>query len=254
MSNEQSNLNNASSSVNNSLNYFSQIIKNFGKINIIEIEPTTKNINKDIFEGDLSIVIDELVNLIFKKLNKKLNEVKKIYEHLLNNNSNSNSNYLLGYFNYNGIEIDINKQKAIELYQKAAGLGNKVAQLNLAEIYIDKNDNLAFVLSKKLAEDEYACGIHNLGWCYYEGIGTDVNKQKAFELYHKAADLGSLDEINNLGLSNLGYEYAQYNLAKMYEDGDWVQKDIDQAIYWYNKSAEQGHQTAQDNLNELLKK
>ncbi|GES90997.1 kinase-like domain-containing protein [Rhizophagus clarus] len=253
MSNEQSNLNNASSSVNNSLNYFSQIIKNFGKINIIEIEPTTKNINKDIFEGDLSIVIDELVNLIFKKLNKKLNEIilQEIYEHLLNNNSNSNSNYLLGYFNYNGIEIDINKQKAIELYQKAAGLGNKVAQLNLAEIYIDKNDNLAFVLSKKLAEDEYACGIHNLGWCYYEGIGTDgcvyekgfgtnIDKQKAFELYLMAA--------------NLGYEYAQYNLAKMYEDGDWVQKDIDQAIYWYNKSAEQGHQTAQDNLNELLKK
>ena len=59
-----------SSSTNNSLCEFSQIIQNFDKLNIKEIEPTTKNINKYIFEGDLSIVIDELVNLIFKELNE----------------------------------------------------------------------------------------------------------------------------------------------------------------------------------------
>src|SRR6266536_5274576 len=65
-------------STNNSLNEFSQIIQNFDKINIKEIEPTTKNINKHIFEGDLSIVIDELVNLIFKGLNEgKNDEIKK---------------------------------------------------------------------------------------------------------------------------------------------------------------------------------
>jgi TPR repeat protein len=33
-------------------------------------------------------------------------------------------------------------------------------------------------------------GINNLGYCYNNGIGTDINEQKAFELYQKAADLG----------------------------------------------------------------
>jgi TPR repeat protein len=30
-----------------------------------------------------------------------------------------------------------------------------------------------------------------LGDCYFNGIGTDIDKKKAFELYQKAADLGN---------------------------------------------------------------
>ena len=41
-----------------------------------------------------------------------------IYNWLLNNQNNSNYIYLLGYFNYHGIGTDLNKQKAIQLYQK----------------------------------------------------------------------------------------------------------------------------------------
>ena len=116
MSNNQINLDNidSSSNTNNSLHEFFQ---NFNKINIKEIEPTSKNINKYIFEGDLSIITDELVNLIFKELNKG-NERKLIKQHVLNyisnhkiilqeiynwlltNQNNSNSIYLLGFFNF----------------------------------------------------------------------------------------------------------------------------------------------------------
>jgi TPR repeat protein len=330
MSDAQFNSNSINSSIfNNSLHDIFQTIKNFNKINIKEIEPTTKNINKNIFEGDLSIVINELVDLIFGKLNEGKNEkiIKKcilnyidnnkiifqeIFYYLLNNQNKSNSIYLLGYFNYNGIEININKQGAIELYQKAAGLQNRAAQLNLSIIYIYDSNGLAFELSNELAEEEYSSGISNLGicyeigigtytneqkafelyqkaadlgnvggiinlgCCYYEGIGTDINKKKAFGLYQKAADLGNVEGINKLGLcynkgvgtdvnkqkafelfqiaANLECEFAQYNLALMYENGDGIKKDTDQAIYWYNKSAEQGHKYSQDKLNELLKK
>jgi len=37
----------------------------------MNVKPTTQNINENICEEDLSIVIDELINLIFKDLNKK---------------------------------------------------------------------------------------------------------------------------------------------------------------------------------------
>ena len=63
--------------------------------------------------------------------------------------------------------------------------------------------------------------------------------QKAFELYQKAA--------------NLGNSVAQYNLALMYENEKGIAKDIDQSIYWYKKSAENGGQDAQKNLKKLRK-
>jgi TPR repeat protein len=98
---------------------------------------------------DSITITDELVNLIFKKENeeseaKVINQhildhinnhriiPQEIYDCLLNNQKNLNSIYLLAYFNYHGIGTSVNKQKAFELYQKAADLGNSNALDNLA--------------------------------------------------------------------------------------------------------------------------
>ncbi|CAB4473927.1 unnamed protein product [Rhizophagus irregularis] len=127
---------------------FFQFIQNFYKMEVKEIGPTTQNINEIIFEQDLSIIIDELVNLILTNLNKgKEEKVRKqqvfdyinnyksnsqeIYSWLLNNQLSSNSIYLLGYFNYYGIGTDINKQHSFELYQKAANLKNSLGMMLL---------------------------------------------------------------------------------------------------------------------------
>ena len=82
-------------------------------------------------------------------------------------------------------------------------------------------------------------GINSLGYCYNYGIGISIDKQKAFELYQTA--------------SNLGNHVAQYNLAFMYKEGQGTEKNIDQAIYWYRKSAEQGNQSAQNKLETLIR-
>ncbi|GBB91177.1 hypothetical protein RclHR1_18310005 [Rhizophagus clarus] len=233
------------SNVNSSHEGLLQIIQNFNKMNIMEIEPITQNINESIFEEDLGIVIDDLVNLYFKEINEgkeesvrkqhlfdyinnhKLN-LQEIYNWLLNNQNNSNSVYLLGYFNYHGIKTNINKHKAYELYQKAAKLENSVAQVDLTYMYVngkgvDKNYNKAFELSKKLAERELSNGINMLGYCYDLGIGTDIDMQKAFELYQKAADLGNIK--------------AQYNLALMYEEGKGTEINLNKAFELSKKSA-----------------
>ncbi|RIA87235.1 hypothetical protein C1645_878168 [Glomus cerebriforme] len=275
--------------------YLFQIIQNFDKINVKEIEPTTKNINETIFEEDLSIVIDELIEMNYESLSKgeeenvrkqrtldyinnhKIN-LQEIYKWLLNNQNNSNSIYLLGYFNYHGIETNVNKKITLELYQKATEFENSIAQLDLAIMYIDGEDVdanylKAFELLKKLTE-ENTFAINTLAYCYNNGIGTDVSEQKAFELYQKAADLEDLNGINLLGYcyeegigtninkqkafelyqkaAKLGHDVAQYNLALMYENGEVVEKNIDQAIYWYKKSAEQEFVYAQEELEKLL--
>ncbi|GBC07853.1 hypothetical protein RclHR1_07730006 [Rhizophagus clarus] len=223
MSSKQINSENINFSNTNILSHeSSQIIQNFSKININEIGPTIKNMDQYIFKGDLNIVIDGLVKLIFNEINKgedtKLIEqqffdyinnqmitLQQIYIWLLNNQNNTNNICMLGYFKYHGIETEINKKKAIELYQKAAKLENRLAQLYFINEHIygkgnSKNYNLIFELSKKLAEEDYACGMNNLGFCYLNGIGTNIDEEKAFEFYQKAADSGNFNGINNLGL------------------------------------------------------
>ncbi|RGB25987.1 kinase-like domain-containing protein, partial [Rhizophagus diaphanus] len=117
--------------------------------------------------------IDELINVIFNEVNEgKEEKVRK--QHVLNyiNNHeiispeicdwltnyplNSSFIYLLGYLNYHGIKTCINKQKAFELYEKAANLENKIAQYDLALMYkegkyVNKNVGKAFELFKKSA-------------------------------------------------------------------------------------------------------
>ncbi|CAB4404697.1 unnamed protein product [Rhizophagus irregularis] len=245
--------------IDNSLHgEMSQFIQHFNKINMSEIVSSTSSSNKTILsENNFSIIADKIIKDILNKYNneKEIQEIlnyleeqnitpQEIYNWLLDNQNNSNSNYLdlLGNFYYSGIGTNINKQKAFELFQKAANLGNNIAQYSLGCCYkyghgTDKDYNKAFEFFKKSAEGEYPEGITQLGYCYFNGIGTMINKKKAFELYQKAA--------------NLGDKVGTCNLAYCYENGNGVMKDINQAIYWYEKSAEQGHKTAQIRLKNI---
>src|ERR1043165_3872256 len=132
-------------------------------------------------EDNFNTIVYEMADL-FNKLSKErqnqeiLNYLKNhnitsqvIYNWLLNNQNNSNAIFLLGAFNYLGIETSVNKKKAFELYQKAANLGN-------------------------------VHGISELGNCYYFGVGTNIDKQKEFGLYQKAEKLGNAAGMNNLGI------------------------------------------------------
>src|ERR1043166_1849712 len=126
-------------------------MSNKNESQISENSSETEDINKNTL--DLSIAIDELLNLILKEINEgkvkkvikqhvlnyinnqKITNLQEIYQWLLNNQNNLNSAYLLGYFNYHGIETDINMQNAFKLFQKAAKLGNSVAQYDIASMY-----------------------------------------------------------------------------------------------------------------------
>src|ERR1043166_4185913 len=73
-----------------------------------------------------------------------------------------------------------------------------------------------------------------LGYCYYNGIGTEINKGKAFELYKIVAERG--------------HSIAQYNLGQCYRLGDGVEKDEVRAFEFYKKSSDQGYLDAQVQL------
>src|SRR5436190_5358242 len=90
---------------------------------------------------------------------------------------------------------------------------------------VNINYNKAFELYQKSADGDYPDGTYMLGYCYYAGIGIRCNKHKAIKLYKKAANLGS--------------SLAQHKLADMYEIGEEIVRDVDQAIYWYREFSEQ---------------
>ncbi|GBB88071.1 hypothetical protein RclHR1_01460021 [Rhizophagus clarus] len=226
-----------------------QIIQNFKKININEIEPS---ISFD--ENNFVMIIYEIFTLltnlekervkqeILKYFNDHNVTSQEIYNWIINNQDNSDSIVLLGEFNYLGIEVNVNKLRAFKLYEKAANLGNAFGIDNLGNCYeegigVTVNYEKAFDLYQKAASLGNTSGINNLGHCYDDGVGTNVDKQKAFELYQKAANLGNIT--------------AQYNLAVMYENGEGTVKNIDQAIFWFKKAAEQGDEDAQYKLKEL---
>ena len=84
-------------------------------------------------------------------------------------------------------------------------------------------------LMKRIKANDPAA-LCQMGWkCYKEG-----DYDGAFEYYTKAAELGDMD--------------SHYQLALLYEEGEVVDKDVEKAVYHYEKAAMGGHPNARHNL------
>ncbi|GBB93164.1 hypothetical protein RclHR1_02120016 [Rhizophagus clarus] len=275
----------------------SQIIQEFDLMDTKEIVSSMPSMSSNdqtnkIDDSNYSGIVDKITKDILNMRSNERQEIlncldeqnitpQEFFNWLLNNQHDSTYVDLLGNFYYSGIGTDVNKQKAVELFQKATNLGNSIAQYDLGNCYlygigVDTDYKKAFELFKKSAEGGYSEGIVQLGNCYENEIGTSTNKEKAFELYKEAAYLGSISGTDNLAYcyqfgtgtdisekkayelfkkaADLGYDRAQYNLAYMYEIGDGISKDIDKAYYWYKKSAEQGNEEAISKLKRIKHK
>jgi tetratricopeptide (TPR) repeat protein len=98
--------------------------------------------------------------------------------------------------------------KAVELYRKAADMGNAMAVCNLGVRYftgqgIPKDINKAVELWRKSADMGYATAMNNLGVCYRDGTGVPKDETKAIEWFKKAAaqgHAGSQSELTKRGI------------------------------------------------------
>ncbi|GES91101.1 kinase-like domain-containing protein [Rhizophagus clarus] len=75
-------------------------------------KPSIQNINETIFEEDLSAIVYDLIDIVELNEGKEIVQILFIYLDTL-------------------IEVNINKQRGIELHQKAAKLENNAARFDL---------------------------------------------------------------------------------------------------------------------------
>jgi TPR repeat protein len=130
----------------------------------------------------------------------------------------------------------------------------------------------AVTLFAQAANAGHADAAYNLGVCFRRGIGVDVDRDKAHELYRAAAEKGhpsaqfalgsllvELADEESLRQAARWYELAAaagipeaaFELASLYETGTGVQADLDKAIHFNTNAAQAGHTQARLALNRL---
>jgi tRNA A-37 threonylcarbamoyl transferase component Bud32 len=128
--------------------------------------------------------------------------------------------------------------KALELFKKAANLGEPRAMIELGEIQMEDNPSESAKWFRKAADTGDPAGMLNLGAMYYLGNGVIEDYSIAAYWYRKAADAGNVD--------------AMYNLGRMYENGQAVGvKDPAHARELYVKAAALGNAEAKAGLDRL---
>ena len=160
----------------------------------------------------------------------------------------ANAQFILGECYSKGEGVKKDYERAAYWYRKAALHSVNFAYRNFAS---PNGDNVDAEKNKK--QSEYKNG---------ERVKQD---------YEKTSEQGDADAQFSLGLSyyngqgverddkqavywfwkaaEQGHADAQYHLGFCYKNGFSVKKDDEQAVYWFRKAAEQGHARAQYHLD-----
>jgi uncharacterized protein len=150
----------------------------------------------------------------------------------------------LGTLYETGDGVPLDPARAAALYRAAAAAGHTGAQINLATMYLDgagvpRDPAAAVEWLTKAADAGNALARMNLGMIYESGDApVKANLTLAARRYGEAAAQGLMP--------------AQYRLARLYEEGRGVRKDLDEAARWYRKAADQTDPAAQLRLGILL--
>jgi serine/threonine-protein kinase len=132
------------------------------------------------------------------------------------------------------------RTRAIELFRKAANLGDARAMLELGETFMTDSDSApadypqALMWFRKAAAAGNSSGMVELGGMYLLGAGVDEDFETAAAWFRKAAAAGD--------------SAAMYNLALMYESGEGVAQDREKARQLFAQAAGLGNQEARRRL------
>lgn len=113
--------------------------------------------------------------------------------------------------------------EAMKWYRKAADQGNAEAQNSVGSgLQAEKRYEEARVWYEKASAQGHALATNNLAYLHDLGLGVKQDRQKGFELYSRAADLG--------------WAEAMWNIANMYGASQLGEKDMVNACVWAKRA------------------
>ncbi len=141
-------------------------------------------------------------------------------------------------------QLDRDDPSGIETLTRAANLGEPQAQLKLAGLYqtgeagLEVDEAESRLWARRAAEGGDARGQHAYGMYLFDGVGGERDRAEALNWLKQAADQGLVD--------------SQYNVARIYENGDeGIAPDPAQAYRWYLIAARAGDPQAQSAVDRL---
>ena len=158
-------------------------------------------------------------------------------------------NYYFDLFSYFPDSVILEKGIPVEVLEKLADGGDRVALHSLGLYYYHKakgskkKEELlkkSFEYYKRSAEQGFAKAENKMGLCCRDGNGTAADSKKAFEWFRRAADQGD--------------DMGQFNLGECFEFGTGTEKDMDMALWWYKMAAAQDNSRSKYKLQELERK
>lgn len=134
-------------------------------------------------------------------------------------------------------QLDSGDALGVGTLTRAASLGYAPAQLHLAGLYQTGDSGVAVnagesrLWARRAAEGGDPRGMHAYGMYLFDGVGGPRNRSEALDWLLKAARRGLVD--------------SQYNVARIYENGDeGVAVNVGEAYKWYLIAARAGDDDA----------
>ena len=183
----------------------------------------------------------------------------------------------LGNLAENGLGMPKDHAAAARWYEMAVKRDHARAKRFLARLLVEgwgtsQDIPRAIDLYQQAGLAGQASSWFDLGFLYAQGKRVPQDDAKAMEYFTRAADAGNEVAMYNVSLllnkqptrnatkilewlrksAELGYAAAQNDLGVAYHNGEGVDVNSAWAIYWYAKAAQQGNDTAIQNLKRVL--
>lgn len=207
-------------------------------------------------------------NASYSASKKQQKQAFEIAEKLYDKDENNNAAALLLAILYDkGIGVSQDADDAIDIYERLAPQGNRIAAFMLGSHYYlnDKDEAKASEYLQRAAAQSNPYAFYNLAMLAHNGKGVTNKEQfisnltKASKLgYHPAsilltdyyllhgggfgAEKSALKTIQDLAKNN--NTEAQLKLGLIYQMGLFTEKNANQALLWYKKAADQGNAIA----------
>ncbi len=164
--------------------------------------------------------------------NKK-SKAENLVAQMLKSYSDVDLYYNIGLSYYLGIEVEKDDTLAFIFFRKAAWCGDYMSQLYISNRFFDGigtdiNIDSSYFYLMRCVEKKIPEAIFNLGMHYF--VGDEIKDKdviKSFHLYKESA--------------NLNNAVAQCVVGTYYGMGNYIERNIDSAIYYYSLSSEQGY-------------